>query len=70
MQTQKGPWKHIYPCDDLPPLDSEGKLILEPKIILDRHDQRLRNQTILEYLIKWKNLPREDASWVGEEVLS
>ena len=28
--------KHINPCVDLPPLDNEGKLILEPEIILDR----------------------------------
>ena len=62
--------KIIDPCSDLPPLDNERKLILEPEIILDRHEQRLRNQTIPEYLVKWKNLPREDASWVGEEVLS
>ena len=30
--------KHINPCGDLPPLDSEGKLILENEIILERRD--------------------------------
>ena len=62
--------KHINPCVDLLPLDNEGKLILEPEIVLKRHDRRLRNKTILEYLVKWKNIPKEDATWVGEEVLS
>ena len=69
-QLKKALKKHIDPCGELPPLDNEEKLILEPKIILERRDQRLRNQTIPEYLVKWRNLPREDASWVGEEVLS
>ncbi len=54
--------KHISPCVDLPPLDNERKLILEPEIILDKRDRRLRNRTILEYLLKWKNLPREDTT--------
>ena len=62
--------KSIDPCSDLPPLDNEGKLILEPEIIIEKHERRLRNQTIPEYLVKWKNLPREDASWIGEETLS
>ena len=62
--------KHINPCVDLPPLDNEGKLTLEPEIILERRDRRLRNRTIPEYLVKWKNLPKEDATWVGEEVPS
>ena len=48
--------KSIDPCTDLPPLDNEGKLILEPEFILDRRDRRLRNQTISKYLVKWKNL--------------
>ena len=25
--------------------------------------KRLRNRAIMEYLIKWKNLPVEDATW-------
>ena len=62
--------KHINPCVDLLPLDNEGKLILEPETILEQRDRRLRNRTIPEYLVKWKNLPKEDATWVGEEVLS
>ena len=62
--------KHISPCSDLPPLENEGKLILEPETILERRDRRLRNRTIPEYLVKWKNLPKEDATWVGEEALS
>jgi len=49
--------KHIRPSSDLPPLDDEGKLILEPETILEFEGRRVRKRIIQEYLIKWKNLP-------------
>lgn len=57
------------PCSELPPLDDEGKLTLYPKVILDTRKKALRNRTITEHLIKWKNLPHEDATWEKEEDL-
>ncbi|XP_059068313.1 uncharacterized protein LOC131858861 [Cryptomeria japonica] len=62
--------QQVNPCIELPPLDDEGKLMLEPEVILDKRERSLRNRTILEYLVKWKNLPEEDATWVGEEIFS
>lgn len=29
----------------------------------------MRNKVILEYLIKWKSFPLDDAIWEGEEML-
>lgn len=52
----------------MPPLDDEGKLILEPETVLDVREKRLRNKVIPEYLVKWKNLPAEDATWEGVEI--
>jgi len=49
----------------LPPLDDKGKLILELEAILDMREKKLRNKVILEYLVKWKSLPLEDATWEG-----
>ena len=40
-------------------LDEEGKIILEPKAITNIRTRQLRNRSISEYLIKWKNLPTE-----------
>jgi hypothetical protein len=61
--------KHITPIEELPPLDEEGQLILIPEEVLEVREKRLRKRSIREYLIKWKNLPIEDATWESEQVL-
>ena len=43
-----------------PKLDEEGKIILDPEEITEIRTRQLQNQSISEYLIKWKNLPTED----------
>lgn len=48
---------------ELPPLDDEGHLVLEPEAILET------SKTIKEFLVRWKNLPDEDATWEGEHIL-
>jgi len=37
--------------------------------ILEVREKRLRNRSIKEYLIKWKDLPIEDATWEKEQVV-
>lgn len=54
---------------ELPPLDDEGHLVLEPETILERRERKLRGGTIREFLVRWKNLPDEDATWEGEHIL-
>jgi hypothetical protein len=53
----------------LPMLDYEGKIILEPEAIIATREKRLRSRVIKEYLIKWKNLPEEDAAWESKHFL-
>lgn len=48
--------------EDLPPLNEEGKIEMIPKVILETRDKQLQNKTIREYLIKWKNMPQDDAT--------
>ena len=48
----------------LPMLDDEGRIIFELEYIITTRERRLRARVIKEYLIKWKNLPKEDA--IGE----
>ena len=59
--------QHIAP--ELPPLDDEGLLILIPEQIIQTRERKLRNRVIREYLVQWKELPPEDATWKGEQVL-
>eukprot|EP00253_Pinus_taeda_P018915 PITA_18915 len=47
---------------DLPPLDDEGHLMLEPEANLESKERRSRSRTIREFLVRWKNLPDEDAT--------
>ena len=51
----------------LPLLDEEGRIIFEPESIIATREKRLRTRVIKEYLIKWKNLPEEDATWESEQ---
>ena len=44
-------------------LGKEWKVILEPEKISKTRTKQLRNRVIIEYLIKWKNLPVEDSMW-------
>jgi len=50
-------------------LDEEGKAILEPEAVKETRTRQLQNQSISEYLIKWKNLPVEDSTWEGENFI-
>jgi hypothetical protein len=58
--------QHVVISTELPPLDEERQLILILKEVLETRERKLRNMSIKEYLIKWKNLPIEDATWEGE----
>jgi hypothetical protein len=61
--------QHVVSSTNLPPLDKEGHLILVPKQILAFREKRLRNNTVNEYFIRWKDLPAEDATREGEQIL-
>jgi hypothetical protein len=50
-------------------MDEEGQLTLIPKEILEVLEKRLRNRSIKEYLIRWKDLPIENATWEKEHVV-
>ena len=50
-------------------LDEEGKIILEPEAVTETRTQQLRNRSISEYLIKWKNLITEDSTWEDENFI-
>ena len=53
----------------LPELDKEGKIILELEAVTETRTRQLWNRSILEYLIKWKDLPAEDSTWEDENFI-
>ena len=61
--------QQVVVSEELTPLDDEGHLVLVPEKVLMSREKKLRNRTIKEYLIQWKGLPSEDATWEGEQIL-
>jgi hypothetical protein len=60
---------YVVISTEFPPLDEEGQLVLVPEKMLQAHERKLRNRVIREYLVKWRELPIEDATWEGEHIL-
>ena len=50
-------------------MDEEGQLVLILEEILEVREKKLRKRSIKEYLIRWKDLPIEDATWENEKIL-
>ena len=50
-------------------MDEEGHLHLIPEEILETRVKQLRSKAIKEYLVKWKDLHIEDATWESERIL-
>ena len=61
--------QQIVILDTLPPLDDEGQLALISEKVLKTRERKLRSRTIKEYLVQWKDLPSEDATWEEENIL-
>ena len=50
-------------------MDEEGQLELVPEEVLQQRESKLRSRIIREYLVRWRGLPVEDATWEGEHIL-
>ena len=68
-RLKKAIGQRVVPSIDFLPLDEEGKLVLFPEAILDTRERTLQNKVIKEYLVRWRDLPEEDATWESEKVL-
>jgi len=61
--------QQVTVTNELPPTDDEGHLVLQPEAIIDTRERQLRSRTVREFLVRWKNLPDEDATWESEKIL-
>ena len=63
---EEGIGQQVTVTDELQPTDDEGHLVLQPEAIIDTRERQLQSRTVWEFLVKWKNLPNEDATWERE----
>jgi hypothetical protein len=68
LKKKLGPIVHIQ--IEFPLLDEEGRLILLLEGILEVRTKFLHYRIINDYIIKWKNLPEDEATWEDEEFIS
>jgi hypothetical protein len=61
--------QQITTSTKLPPLDEEGQLVLVPEEVLEVREKKLQKTVIREYLVRWRELPVEDATWESEQIL-
>ena len=66
---KEGTRQQVTATEELPPTDDEEHLVLQPEAIIDTRERQLRSRTVKEYLVRWRNLPDEDATWESEKIL-
>ncbi|XP_077215876.1 uncharacterized protein LOC143850517 [Tasmannia lanceolata] len=54
---------HSVALVDLPHVDNEGRVRLEPVAILDRKMVKRGNRAVTQVLVQWSNTYPEDATW-------
>ena len=63
---KKAVGQYVTVATDLLPLNKEGNLILELAEIIEVCEKTLQNDTVKEYLVRWRHLSLDDATWEGE----
>jgi hypothetical protein len=54
---------------NLPELDKEGSIWIQPQEVLDQHERHLHHRTIKEVLVQWKDTTPIDATWEPTTIL-
>eukprot|EP00253_Pinus_taeda_P004594 PITA_04594 len=61
--------QQVTVTDELPPMEDEGHLVLQLEAIIDTRERQLQSRMVWEFLVRWKNLSDEDATWESEKIL-
>lgn len=59
----------LQSTSDLPSIDDEGVLILKPDYIVDARWLKRGSKFVEQSLVRWKRLPREEATWEDTDVI-
>ena len=51
-------------------MDDESQLELVLEEVLEKREHRLRSRVIRECLVRWRELPVEDATWEGRAYIA
>jgi hypothetical protein len=54
---------------NLPELAGEGSIWIQPEAVLDQRERRLRQRTIKEVLVQWKDMTPANATWEPTTIL-
>lgn len=54
---------------NLPKLDEEGSIWLQPQAVLDQGERQIHQHTIKEVLVQWKDTTPSDATWEPSSIL-
>jgi len=53
----------VIPSPELPLIDDKGNIKVAPMAILERRMIPRNNELVIQWLIQWTNLPKEEATW-------
>jgi len=53
----------VIPSPELPLIDDKGNIKVAPMAILERRMIPRNNEPVIQWLIQWTNLPKEEATW-------
>ena len=62
-QLKKHFGSKAIPSRELPLIDDEGNVLVEPTAVLARRIIPRHNEPVVQWLIQWVNLPSEAATW-------
>jgi hypothetical protein len=62
-QLKKHIGNKVVPQHHLPLTDNEGNIKMQPESLLNRRLIPRNNEPVVQWLIKWVNLPEEAATW-------
>lgn len=62
-QLKKHVGPSVVPIQELPLVDAKGTIKVAPAELLDRRMIPRNNEPVIQWLIKWVNLPEADTTW-------
>lgn len=56
-------WPRAIPSPELPLVDPEGNVLIEPLAIVERRVVPRNNKPVVQWSVHWVNIPAEATTW-------